>query len=232
MKDLLFSVSFAEKVGHGTKDCDDDVDNEEHEIRYVGWLKASPWKVGLGSAESSEDVGKRSSARALFITKPKANAGEMEHKGVEDVVDRMTRWELKEGKKVVEKQGDDRNKSTMRDEPIIMVEQNVERLASQVEEVPSPARDTSVKEGGSTKKVEKKWKRVGNKNSDKMKVGEVFGGTKRKSREGDGSGIDEMEIEEMRATKKMGVIIVPRREDDVSETENVAGPTGWAPGGQ
>lgn len=33
---------FCGKVGHGTKDCDGDDDDSDQEVKYGGWLKASP----------------------------------------------------------------------------------------------------------------------------------------------------------------------------------------------
>lgn len=32
------------KVSHGVKDCDDFRDEEDPQLCYGGWLKASPWK--------------------------------------------------------------------------------------------------------------------------------------------------------------------------------------------
>ena len=224
---------FCGKVGHGTKDCDDDVDNEEQEIKFGGWLKASPWKVGSSGGDSSDVGQKRSIARALFITKPKQNAEEKATEEVEDIVDRMIRWEIKEGRKVVEKQRGEMDNSKARDESINMVGLNHERQATQVEEVHSPLREQNAKEGGSEKKIGKKWRRLGTKGSEKMNVGEVFGGNKRKTREEAESGIDLMELEEMRAMKKMGMTISQKSQEIATdETEQVAGPTEWALGCQ
>lgn len=193
---------FCGKVGHGTKDCDDDGDNEEQEIKFGGWLKASSWKVGNVGVDSNDSLKARSCAKALFITKPKEKRSEMEHVGVEDMVARMMRLELKEGGKEAKKQGGESDHPLERDDSHNMDQLNQERQANQVEEDHSSVCEQLLQGDTTTKKLVRKWKRVGIKSGDKKKEGEEIVGIKRKSRGRDGSEVDLTEIEEMRALKK------------------------------
>lgn len=59
------------KVGHGSKDCDDEEEEHNQEIKFGGWLKASPWKVGETRNQVGGVDGHGACAKALFITKPK-----------------------------------------------------------------------------------------------------------------------------------------------------------------
>lgn len=59
------------RVGHGVKDCPKCRDEEEPNMRYGGWLKASPWKRGSVDIDREKANIKGSCAKELFITKPK-----------------------------------------------------------------------------------------------------------------------------------------------------------------
>lgn len=84
---------FCGKVGHGTKDCDEENDAETQEIKFGGWLKASPWKVAGGEESRSGPT----CAKALFITKPKGEKAKENKEKVNEMVERMNKWGLEEG---------------------------------------------------------------------------------------------------------------------------------------
>lgn len=59
------------RMGHGDKDCGENDDEKTPKKKYGLWLKASPWKKALKIGEKEENVEKKTSARKLFIPKPK-----------------------------------------------------------------------------------------------------------------------------------------------------------------
>ncbi|KAL2895370.1 Gag polyprotein [Bienertia sinuspersici] len=60
-------------IGHGTKDCDSCKDEEDPDLAYGSWLKASPWKSTLSQGDTKQNGAEKQCARALFVTKPKKN---------------------------------------------------------------------------------------------------------------------------------------------------------------
>lgn len=62
-------------MGHGIKDCPECRDEEDPQVNYGGWLKASPWKRMREGMESGSNEGVSSCARNLFITRPKKIPG-------------------------------------------------------------------------------------------------------------------------------------------------------------
>uniref|UniRef100_A0A803LLP6 CCHC-type domain-containing protein n=1 Tax=Chenopodium quinoa TaxID=63459 RepID=A0A803LLP6_CHEQI len=64
---------FCGLMGHGIKDCDEHKECDNPTIPFGEWMKASPWKYRPGiRGENGGEAGK-SSAGALFVTKPKTS---------------------------------------------------------------------------------------------------------------------------------------------------------------
>ncbi|KAL2929332.1 hypothetical protein RDABS01_034743 [Bienertia sinuspersici] len=59
------------RLGHGTKDCSDYKEEEEPELKYGLWLKASPWKQTPSPVNKERGESNPGCAKVLFVTKPK-----------------------------------------------------------------------------------------------------------------------------------------------------------------
>ena len=70
------------------------MDVSEQEVKYGGWLKASPWKIGDTREKEREKEGESSCAKALFITKPRHKQVGKIRENVNEVVERMYNWGL------------------------------------------------------------------------------------------------------------------------------------------
>lgn len=80
---------FCGMIGRGVKDCMECRDEEEPQLQYGGWLKASPWKIVSIVMEHGRKSIEGSCARSLFITRPKQKVSVHERKVVNEVVGRL-----------------------------------------------------------------------------------------------------------------------------------------------
>lgn len=227
------------KVGHGTKDCEEDDAEDEGVVKYGGWIKASPWKVADAGEKGGGRANESSCARTLFITKPKKTVGEEEKESMSAVVEKFTNCVLQE--KAIEQGVDTEYISNDRMMPsgVNMIMEDA--VANCGEEVIKQNESNKSKEGMSSAcvaqsrskagKEVKKWKKVA-RQRDKVDNGVPnIVGVKRNERDGGCVGLDNVEIEELRYLKRVGLSV----QDDVSlttiSTENeVASPTIWALG--
>uniref|UniRef100_A0A803LQM5 Uncharacterized protein n=1 Tax=Chenopodium quinoa TaxID=63459 RepID=A0A803LQM5_CHEQI len=57
--------------GHGVKDCEGCRDLDDSNMKFGGWMKASPWKSNREDKDNVLPNNKPACAKGLFITKPK-----------------------------------------------------------------------------------------------------------------------------------------------------------------
>lgn len=228
------------RVGHGSKDCDEDEEDPNQEIKFGGWLKASPWKVGEARDTYRAGSGTSSCAKALFITKPKRGIDEQNQEKVSEVVEKLNQWDIGESQRLVQKE----IKSITlehQEEGGSMIEASSGHTETQVDdnrvsmdklgEVPII---TDGLEGGKvTPRGKKGWKRREGKGSGPKMETLITVGQKRNDRTINEMGLDELELQEMRYFKKVGVDNGGNVEaNQCTADEKVAGPTNRALGGQ
>lgn len=232
---------FCGRVGHGTKDCDMDDDVDEGEVKFGGWLRASPWKVGNLGDKDHGRAGENSCARALFVTKPKAQPKRDIKADVREMVNRIDNWALKESSKVTnegrEEEKSDRDTTDARGEG-----KDVLKKAS-ITEAESAGVNDPISLRGQTDKLPQKaevygrkvkiWRQIERTDSRSKPESAQASGCKRDEREGMVNGLDAMEIEERRYLKRVSIIDNLALEmDKGAADEKVAGPTEWTLGDQ
>lgn len=233
---------FCWKVGHGTKDCDTEEDEDEGIVKYGGWLKASPWKVG-DIREKGHDSGREgihSCAKVLFVTKPKEKrTSEIEK--LSAVVDILDSWALQDaGKENAARKEIEGNRQVGRvteGEDQVSVGHVIERAETGETEAREKRMGELVDDPSQRGVVYgRKVKIVRRKDRQKSTHGETpprVSGCKRDERGGLENGLDDMEIEELRYLKRVSLV-------DNGELERVngniaaqvAGPTDRALGKQ
>ena len=226
---------FCGRVGHGTKDCDEEDAEEEGEIKFGGWLKASPWKVGDMGERGKGKVGEKSCARALFITKPKEKIRRNISEEVNDVVLSLDKWDLKEPNKGIDVEGDKgkNENNTQRGNGEDADGGRVTSKGDDIAGILTLNQEKELVEGLTTREVVygrkvKIWRKKDLHGSTNENETERVVGCKRDEREGMVNGLDAMEIEERRYLKRVSLV-----ESEAMETmhcvadEKVAGPTEW-----
>ena len=204
-----------------------------------GWLKASPWKIGENRDGDWGGSGTRKCAKALFVTKPKRDMKDQINEKVNVMVERLTQCDIgrSPGKINTEirmeisktqvaggsnigvpteyrvTQGDDHSETMV----------TVDTFRTCGDESKAEKADLRARKG---------WRRREGKGSGGTNKESLTVGHKRQGRQLNGMGLDEMEMEEMRIFKKVGIDSGVSREGDQSLTdEKVASPTKWALGG-
>ena len=233
---------FCGKVGHGTKDCEEEGEEGEQEIKYGGWLKASPWKAGRGEEAQGVRDSEQKCARALFITKPKREQQPKVKENVQAVVDKIRSWGLQgeesEGQNVdynIENSED----RTVGEIALMIMEPRAEEKNGGVShdvvgKIPTRLMDSkeTVRQCSEKKKL-KTWKRKGGSLSKEEHGVVKSGGEKRSMRETNELGLEEVELEEMRVFKKVAVDPGEFLQDGAKiRADQVAGPTNRALGDQ
>lgn len=224
------------KVGHGTKDCDEEEGEYAQEIKFGGWLKASPWKVGGDRERDGAQEGVRKCAKALFITKPKRDEeGPLKEK-VNAVMESLVNCGLsdrQDSQQMVfrtETENTQVEGMSKNDDSMIARENQISRDKEKgVEKFSHHNSDDKPKGGKVERKKVKVWRnKTGREREDNMVFSHLVG-HKRNGRELNALGLDEGEMEEMRILKKVGVdSAVVLEGEECKADENVAGPTEWA----
>ena len=231
---------FCGKVGHGTKDCDEVEDEDDGEVKFGGWLRASPWKVGgMGERRIEGDRGS-TCAKTLFITKPREKRMSIIKENVNEVTNILHKWGLNDMDKGCDKGGEsesiverameeavgEKNLGEMKqnDHGNCVEEDSEAHLEPQLE-VPN---QEGIMQGRKVKIWRKKARPTNKQGKEMSKVS----GSKRDERDGTINGLDAMEIEELRYLKRVSIVDNDESDGMKSLAEQVAGPTKRALGDQ
>ncbi|KAL2926349.1 Gag polyprotein [Bienertia sinuspersici] len=98
------------KIGHASRECDDNKEEESAEYTYGSWLKASPWKPMKDGRHKKEDEEGKGCERQLFVTKPRQEGNKAAGEQVDDMISKLTWVTIQEARDEEEKDKKEENR--------------------------------------------------------------------------------------------------------------------------
>lgn len=223
------------KLGHGVKDCEDCLDEENPRLAYGGWIKASPWRKLSTQEGSMDDSTRRTCARNLFTVKPKRKEVREDSQRVNAVMGQLNGWRIEDintgsGETIMgEEEPMQHDLVQSNGEPPGVV---YNLCAGMLNTQPIlHSNDSSGEIVGNGKK--KVWRRLKAKQSELRVMKNGVTGASRKRSDDDGLAEEDADMQNGGVSKKRGVdYSLLYVEETMSVMNEVAGPTQWALGEQ
>ena len=206
------------RMGHGIKDCIEHKEEEGSNLKYGGWLKASPWKRMSSEGDGDRRDGKGSCARNLFITKPRQPMREEDKEEVHQMAGKLMEVTLlKDGG---EDQGD-MEQNTGGDHKG-EGEGEMGCVAEVASELQAVGETNKVMQGSAGSQKKKGWKNKAREEGQVNKQEVAISGVRRKCRDGDDDSYELKEGETCGIKKK--IVLDIRLANEVHELKwNVFG---------